>query len=291
MQPGDRVAAAVSGGADSVGLLRVLLELRSELGIVLGVAHFNHQIRGADSDGDASFVAGMAQKFDLEFHSATGDATAHTKIQHVSLETAARELRYQFFRSLLEAGQVNRIATGHTLDDQAETLMMKLVRGAGTKGLAGIHPVLKMGSGAIVRPLLAAGRNEIEVYLRSAAQDWREDASNLHLHHTRNRMRHELIPLMERSFNPVIRHTLAETAEIARAEEEYWSRVIAELLPAVFDPHTGWLHVERLMQHPVATQRRLLRAAAARVGIMLEFRQVEELRTLIEAPPGPRSEA
>ena len=284
MRPGDRVAAAVSGGADSVALLRLLAELRSELGIALSVAHFNHQIRGAESDGDAAFVTALAEKFALELHSASGDARTHAKECHVSLETAARELRYEFFHSLLKSGRVDRIATGHTLDDQSETVLMKLTRGAGTKGLAGIYPVLKVAHGAIIRPLLATGRHAIETHLRSLNQSWHEDASNFHLRHTRNRIRQELLPLLEKSFNPSIKQTLAETAEIARAEEDHWARVVMEQLPLLFDPHRCSLDAGRLMQHPLAAQRRLLRAAAERAGIMLEFRQVEELRSLMQDP-------
>jgi len=289
VRPGDRVAIAVSGGPDSVALLRVLLELRSELGVVLSVAHFNHHIRGADSEADAAFVAELAQNFSLELHSASGQASAHAKKESTSLETAARELRYQFFHGLLAKGAANAVATGHTLDDQAETVLMKLLRGAGTKGLAGIHPVLKVGHGIIIRPLLDVRRTEIEAYLRSLGQAWREDATNLELHHTRNRVRRELIPLLERDFNPSLAATLAETAELSRAEEEYWSALAAGVLPSVFNGHTCSVTVVTLLEKPLALQRRLLRAAAAHAGMTLEFEHVEELRELMAGPPSQHS--
>src|SRR5262249_14846902 len=140
LQPGERVAVAVSGGADSVALLRLLLELRPELGIVLSVAHFHHQIRGAEADADQQFVSGLAQQSQLEFHSGSANAPAHARDHKLSLESAARELRHRWFRELAEQGRADKIATAHTLDDQAETVLMRILRGAGVRGLSGIAP-------------------------------------------------------------------------------------------------------------------------------------------------------
>src|SRR5882672_11430848 len=137
--PGNRIGVAVSGGADSVVLLRALVELRGELGCVLAVVHFNHKIRLEASDQDASFVEELAQELGLEFFGSSGDAKKLAVQHRLSLETAARELRYGFFATL----QVDKVATAHTLDDQAETVLMKVVRGAGTKGLSGIWPARK----------------------------------------------------------------------------------------------------------------------------------------------------
>ena len=139
---GDRVGIAVSGGADSVALLRIMLELRRELGIVLSVVHFNHQLRGKEADADQQFVTQLAQRHNLELFAGTGDVAAHARSHHLSTEAAARQLRYRYFRQLFEANKLNRIATGHTLDDQAETVLLRIVRGAGTRGLAGIYPQL-----------------------------------------------------------------------------------------------------------------------------------------------------
>ena len=142
LQAGDRVGLAVSGGADSVALLRLLVGLRRELGAVLAVVHFNHQLRGEESDADERFVADLAARHSLELHSASGDVAKHAAEKHLSVETAAREMRYTYFRRLLAESRLNRIATAHTLDDQAETVLLRLVRGAGTRGLAGIYPQL-----------------------------------------------------------------------------------------------------------------------------------------------------
>jgi tRNA(Ile)-lysidine synthase len=147
MRPGDRVGVAVSGGADSVALLRLLLEARSELGVVLSVVHFNHRIRGPAADADEAFVAELAHTHQIEFHCDSGDTPAHARQARLSLEAAGRALRYGFFRRLLEAGMVNRVATAHTLDDQAETVLLRFFRGAGTRGLAGIYPVLVVAPG------------------------------------------------------------------------------------------------------------------------------------------------
>ncbi len=288
LRPGDRVAVAVSGGPDSVALLRVLLELRSELGLVLAVAHFHHGIRGAEADADQRFVEELARAHSLPLLAAAGDAPAHAAAQGLSLETAARELRYAWFRRLLRAGEATRVATGHTLDDQAETVLMRLLRGSGTRGLAGIFPwqgVEGPGEPAIVRPLLAVRRRQVEDYLRALGQPWREDQSNRDLRHLRNRLRHELLPRLERDYNPSLARVLGESAELARAEEEFWSREVKGLLPAVF--REGALDACQLARHPLALQRRLLRAAGESLGLRFNFEHVQGLLRLAAASPGP----
>ena len=287
LQPGDRVAVAVSGGPDSVALLRLLLELRSELGLVPAVAHFHHGIRGAEADADQEFVAELARAHSLPLHTASTDAPAHAAVHRMSLESAARELRYAWFRKLLEEGEVNRVATGHTLDDQAETVLMRLLRGSGTRGLAGIFPRVEAAGGAIVRPLLSVRRCEIEEYLRGLGQAWREDQSNLDPRHLRNRVRHQLLPQLERDYNPSLARVLSESAELARAEEECWSVEVERLLPRVW--RAGALDTRELARHPLALQRRLLRAAGESLGLRLNFEHVRELLGLaaMTAAPGP----
>lgn len=256
LKAGDRVGVAVSGGVDSVALLRLLLELRGELGIVLSVVHFNHKLRGGESDADQEFVANLARAHDLEFHCDSDDVAHHAAEQHVSVETAARELRYRFFRWLLEGNpsrakaetgnrdryrsaesaatpKVDKLLTGHTLDDQAETVLMRLIRGAGLRGLGGIYPRIPVEDddgevcGEIVRPLLAVRRRELEQYLKDIGQPRREDLSNADTRLTRNRVRKLLVPLLENEFNPAVAENLAELAQIARGEEDYWDNEIA----------------------------------------------------------------
>jgi len=300
MRAGDRVAVAVSGGADSVALLSVLLELRNQLGVVLSVAHFNHALRGEASDADEAFVAELARQHDLEFFSSRTDVRDHARTSKLSLEAAARGLRYRWLASLFESHNLNEVATGHTLDDQAETVLLKFLRGAGTRGLAGIYPEIASGAkqiaqgrkasmpsaeadsflrtngldaglkarttrtsllsatskavdsfqstergpegplnrdsrqpgACIVRPLLGVTREEVEKYLAALGQTWREDESNLDHRFARNRVRHELLPHLEREYNPNLRQVLSDAAELSRAEEEYWQALVERELAA-----------------------------------------------------------
>lgn len=286
--PGERVSVAVSGGADSVCLLRVLLELREELGVVLSVAHFNHRIRGSDADADENFVTDLAQQFELEFHSASADVPAYAREHHVSLETAARELRHDWFARLLGDGKCDKIATAHTQDDQAETVLMRILRGTGTRGLAGISPWQRQK--ALIRPFLSASRKEIEEYLGSLRQPWREDSSNQDLRHARNKVRHELLPLLEREYNPAIRQTLADLAEVARGDEEYWQTeltgLMARLVRSGKPSRSGRsnrrqmtlaVDLATLQALPLAIQRRLLRGMGEQFGVALEFKHIQEL--------------
>jgi len=285
LRPGDRLGVAVSGGADSVALLHLLRQLSGELGLVLSVVHFHHQIRGAEADADQQFVRALAERLGLPFSTESGNVPAHARTAGLSLETAARELRYAWFRKLCGTATVGKIATAHTLDDQAETVLMRLLRGAGTRGFSGIYPAVLLpeassaaGGAAIVRPLLELQRSELEEYLHALGQEWREDSTNRDVKHTRNRVRHVLLPLLEREFNPAIRQVLAETAEIARAEESYWRDTVESHLADVVhvvapaggaaqegNPAAGEVHlrVDKLAELPLAVQRRIVRQAIA----------------------------
>jgi tRNA(Ile)-lysidine synthase len=289
LHAGDRVGLAVSGGADSVALLRILLELRHELGVVLSVVHFNHKLRGAEANADEQFVAQLAHQGRLEFHQGSGDVAAHARGHHLSTEAAARRLRYQYFRHLLSDKALNRIATGHTLDDQAETVLLRIVRGAGTRGLAGIYPELSVNGRAssIIRPLLQTRHKLLESYLKEIGQDWREDSSNRDLRYARNRLRHGILPRLERTLNPAVREALAETADIARSEEDYWQSEVARILPEVWQADCRALNPASLKAQPLALRRRVVRAAAESLGLKLEFHHVEEILNV--GTDGPRS--
>jgi tRNA(Ile)-lysidine synthase len=295
LHAGDRVAVAVSGGADSVGLLRLVLELRDELGIVVSVAHFHHGIRGAEADADEAFVVALSESLGLQLYLDRGDARQRSKDKKISLETAARELRHQFFTKLLDGGVVDRIATAHTLDDQAETVLMKTLRGAGTRGLSGIFPEQRLAQGSIVRPLLEVRREEVRDYLRSTCQSWREDATNADVSFTRNRMRARVLPMLRADVNPSVDLSLSHLAEIARAEEEYWQEELKKALPLVVvagEPARGGgrkqtsaetiaLDLHKLEQQPLAMRRRLLRAAAEQLGCHLDFEHVQSIFDLL----------
>jgi tRNA(Ile)-lysidine synthase len=313
LKAGDRVGVAVSGGADSVSLLLTMLDLRAELGILLSVVHFNHLIRGDASDADQQFVADLAKIHKLDLHSSSANAPRFAEQTKESLETAARELRYNYFRELLEKGIVSKVATAHTMNDQAETVLMRFLRGAGTKGLAGIYPEKSEASGGIIRPLLQTTRADVEAFLQSRGQPWREDSTNADRSHTRNQLRHDLLPLIAKDYNPAIAETLSRSAEVARAEEEYWQTETARLLPLVVlhgkpvrgggrqsTTHTehriSALSIEALSRQPLALQRRLIRAAAETLGIPLDSAHVEQILdvaasgTACELPDGWRAQ-
>lgn len=265
-----------------------MLELRDELGIVLSVIHFNHKIRGREGDADAEFVAGLAKQYRLEFRQDSGNVPAYAKKNHLSTEAAARRLRYEFFRKLLADGIVDKIATAHTRDDQAETVLLRVLRGTGTRGLAGIHPILRLEQGAIIRPMLEISRAEVEEFLNSLDQPWREDLTNADVTYTRNRIRHELLPLLERDYNPNIREVLAEAAEVARDEDAFWEAFIEALARAVIrvSEEGATLQFEGEATQSPAVRRRLLRQAADRSGLHLDFDHVEQLLELIGKPKG-----
>ncbi len=229
LRPGERVGVAVSGGADSVALLLLLLELREKLGIVISVVHFNHKLRGKASDADEAFVAKLAAKHGLEFHSASADVAKKAKDERANLEDAARRARYDYFRSLAESGACKRIAVGHTADDQAETVLAHLLRGTGLAGLGGIHPVAV----PVIRPLLGVRRSELRRFLRAQKQTWREDATNRDTKRTRARIRKKLLPLLEKQFQAAIVEHLGTLAELAREDDAFLVAIAEERMGAL----------------------------------------------------------
>ena len=215
--PGERLGVAVSGGADSVALLRLLYGLQDELGIRLAVLHFQHGLRGEESAGDEEFTSELAARLGLEFFREEADVAAWAKSRHANLEEAGRQLRTGFFERMVREARVTRVATAHTADDQAETVLAHLVRGTGLAGLAGIYPA----AGQVVRPLLEVGRAELRAWLTAIGQKWREDSTNLDPARLRARLRRDLLPLLEREFQPHIVGQLCGLAELAREEERF----------------------------------------------------------------------
>lgn len=280
-----------------MALLRALAERSGELGLVLHAAHLHHGLRGAEADADLDFARSLAAQLGLPFHEARVDIAAEARADSASgkaaesIEEAARRVRYGWFRQLMAAGEVDAVATAHTRDDQAETVLGKFLRGAWTEGLSGIHPVVEFPEGRILRPLLAASRAEVEAYLKSLGQSWREDSSNQHLTFTRNRIRHELLPLLE-TWNPQMREHLAQMAELARDEEAWWQAELARLAPQLIMPGLPVrgggraasdglaLDIVRFAALAPALQRRLLRVAAAQLGAAPDFAATEALRAL-----------
>jgi tRNA(Ile)-lysidine synthase len=302
LKPGLRLAVGVSGGADSVALLRTLHERSGTMGLVLQVAHLHHGLRGEEADGDLDFVRALARELGLPFHEGKVDTSAEAGKAGETIEEAARRLRYGWFRQLMAEGEVEAVATAHTRDDQAETVCAKFLRGAWTEGLSGIHPVVAFAEGRIVRPLLGATRAEVEAYLKELGQGWREDSSNRHWSFTRNRIRHELLPLLE-GWNPQLREHLAQMAVLARDEEAWWQAELARVAPQMVRsgrPVRGGgraggdgvaVDVTRLAALAPALQRRLLRHAAGQLDVALDFLSTEALRALaLQGRAGQRCE-
>jgi tRNA(Ile)-lysidine synthase len=223
LRSGDRVGVAVSGGADSVALLLLLTELREKLGIVLVVAHFNHQLRGKASDADELFVRKLAGCLGLPFQSDHANVAAQAKRERANLEDTARRARYAFFARLVAEGHATRIAVAHTADDQAETVLAHILRGTGLAGLAGISAV----SGHVFRPLLEFRRHELRAYLRARNQRWREDVTNRDTSRMRARIRKKLLPMLEKQFQPAIVEQLSTLASLA-CEDDHFLNVLAQ---------------------------------------------------------------
>jgi len=223
-RPGDKVGVAVSGGADSVSLLLLLRDLQSELGVQLSVLHFNHQLRGVESDEDEKFASALAAEHRFEFIADRQDVAAVARKTSSNLEDAARKCRYGFFAHLEKESRVTRVAVAHTADDLAETVLAKIVRGTGLAGLAGIYPV----AGYVVRPLIEVRRAELREFLRERKATWREDASNLDESRLRARIRARLLPLLEGDFQPAIVGQLSNLATLARKDEEFWTILVEE---------------------------------------------------------------
>jgi tRNA(Ile)-lysidine synthase len=256
---GQSIGVAVSGGADSVCLLYALVELAPRWNLRLHVLHLDHGLRGEESRRDAGFVRELAASLSLPATIRTVDLTASAG----NLEQAGRHARLRFFREMISTGAVERVALGHTRNDQAETVLFRFLRGAGTAGLAGIRPVTDDG---IVRPLLEIDRSEVEEFLRARGIAWRDDSTNASPEFARNRLRHYLLPQLAREWNPAITETLSRTADWALAEEAYWEAEIGRLAAHALVERDGAILVRAaaLTALPVATGRRLVRRAIER---------------------------
>jgi tRNA(Ile)-lysidine synthase len=253
---GMKLGVAVSGGADSVCLLHVLLELAPRWQLRLSVLHLDHKLRGEESAGDAEFVRELAGKLGLPVTIREQEIVAGRD----NLEQAARRARLAFFRERIACGALDRVATGHTRSDQAETVLYRILRGAATAGLAGIRPIV---GGQVIRPLIEVDRSEAIDYLLARGLTWREDSSNTSPRFARNRIRHELLPGLARDWNPAIGRSLAHLADWAQAEESWWGAEIDRLAGEyLIESHGSVLvRADALMRLPLAPARRLVRRA------------------------------
>jgi tRNA(Ile)-lysidine synthase len=283
MPSGARVAVALSGGADSVALALWLRESAARAKgawTVAGLVHVNHGLRGEESDADEAFCRAFAARLALPIDVVHVDVRARARAARQSLEAAARAARYEAFAAAAERLGATLIATGHTRDDQAETVLLRLLRGAGVRGLSGIRE----RRGAIVRPLLNWSRDDVQLFLAERGESFRHDSSNDDVSIARNRIRHELLPVIDR-LAPGGRAALARFAEQAADLDAFLDSVVADKAPGIVRSETEGtiqLRADRLATLPPAVSRQLLLAAAERVapGVRLTLRHVEDIRAL-----------
>lgn len=288
--PGDKVLVAVSGGPDSVCMLYVLVSLKNELNLKLHVAHLNHKLRGADSDADAAYVARLCRRLKIPANIEERDVKAYKTEHKISLEEAAREVRYAFLAEVAKAVGARSLAVGHTTDDHIETILMHLIRGSGTRGLQGLQPLSCWHNLTVIRPLLPVSRGETAEYCREKRLSPRLDASNLSLSLLRNRIRLKLIPML-RSYNPGIVEALLRTARIAADDisyiedeaEKVWEDVARKEKGAVI------LDREKFLELPSSLKRQVLRISMEKLlGSLkdIEMRHIEDMLAASAKPAG-----
>ena len=279
-RPGERVGVAVSGGPDSILLFDFMKQFAREAALSLSAVHFNHKLRGEESDADEKFVSERAEDLGIEFLQGEADTAREAREKRRNLEASARDLRYRFFLSLINRGRLDKLVTAHTANDQAETVLLRLLRGTGTRGLGGIYPVLE---GKIIRPFLNLTQEEIERELKERKLEFRVDSTNFNLRFQRNKVRTELLPLLRKEFNPALIGLLKELSERARGDEEVLEQQARErALPwRVREGAEEKIPIRPLAEFPPAIQRRVLRQMilAARGSLRgVTHRHIEALR-------------
>jgi len=288
LQERDKVIAAVSGGADSIVMLDLLAKEQESLGLTIVVAHFNYQLRDAESDEDETFVAQRARHYGFECYIERTRAAEYARHHKMGIQEAARVLRYEFFDKLLLSSGFDKIATGHNADDNAETILLNLFRGAGVQGLSGI-PVYREDK-KIIRPLLFASRCEIEQYATHEQLAFRTDSSNQKDVYTRNFIRHQIVPLVKDKVNPNIVPTLHRSAELFRELEAfltYTARQSFELTVASRSEEELQLSIPRLRSNPTLLQQYIVMLAAETFARrQLEYEQVNAILELTEGLTG-----
>lgn len=276
--PNSAVLVGVSGGADSVALLLLLHDLTAGDGTTLAVAHLDHGLRPEAGPSEAAFVLDLARQMDLPCHVRRADVAADAKTHGQGIEAAGRQNRYQFFNDLRRTAGYDLIALGHHSDDNAEQVLLNLLRGSGPHGLAGIAPRRRDG---IVRPLIRLRHAELTAYLDARGIPYLNDPSNSDLHHPRNRIRHELLPHLAKAYNPRVVPALNRLADILREEQDWMAGLVGPLLESCIvsrGPNSISLRVSSLKQCHPAAQRRVIRSAIDQIkGNLRQFGQTHFL--------------
>ena len=265
LEHNSRVLAAVSGGPDSVAMLHVLVSLRSKYNLTLSAAHLNHMIRGRDADEDARCAEEISKKLGLPFFCARKNVPLFMKKTSLSPEEAARKVRYNFLEKIAKDQKADKIAIGQTADDQAETVLLALIRGTGIAGLSGIPPTrsLEKSAAMVIRPLIEVSRQEIEKYLEAKKITARLDASNLKPVYLRNKIRLELLPMLETNYSPNIKTALVKLADILREDNQFILEETKKLVPKMLIKNNGGvkLDLHAIKTIPLPLQQRLVRKA------------------------------
>jgi tRNA(Ile)-lysidine synthase len=288
---GDRIGAAVSGGPDSVLMLDFLSRMAGDVGFQLAVVHFNHHLRATESNEDESFVRSLADRYGVPFFRGEARVAEEARKRRRNLEATARDLRYRFFLGLIRQGKVDIVATAHTLDDQAETVLLHILRGTGTRGMGGIHRVFQ---NKVIRPLLGLTRAEIAEETGKRNLPFRVDSTNVDTRFRRNKVRMELLPILEKEYNPEIKRLLSELATRAREDEGYLDQQARERAGAWRLREDGAEKISRtaLRSMPPALARRVLRQMLSEVGSSLAgvtHRHIEAIyRFALESQSGKK---
>lgn len=284
---GSRLVVGVSGGGDSLALLLVLAALREELALELTAVYVDHGLRPAEAEAEAGLVAAMAAGLEVDFRSRAVPVRSHAEAHGLSLEVAGRELRYRFLQQV--AGELGGapVAVAHHADDQAEELLLRLIRGTGRAGLSGMSARNERG---VIRPFLNFPKARLTDYLQERRVDWREDSSNTDPRFLRNRVRLELLPLLEARFNPAIRAGLLRTGQILGGEDELLSDLAEEFFREILvGPDYAYevvLDAARLVAGHPSLQRRALELALLELSAPVRFRYIEDLRQLASGSGG-----
>jgi len=279
ISPGDKILVAVSGGPDSVCLLHILNRYAREMALELHIIHINHGIRKRESKREEKFVSDLACGMGLPITVKSLDVPTYARRKGLTVEEAARDVRYRSLESLATKLGFGKIALGHTASDQVETVLMHLLRGSGPQGLSGMPPVRKLGSSSIIRPLIEIDREEILNYLKENNLTFCLDSSNRRTEYFRNKIRLKLLPLLRKNYNKNIEGALLRLSEISKEENAYWDRVVERVFRKVVSMESGKISVDfkKFLRYNVIVQRRVLYRL---LGGIVSLRQIDAIRNL-----------